>query len=255
MRTLLPFLLLLLCLDLPAQVRVSGSILLGGADPTVNGLSTEAPADALLPLGLERSGQHRTAQATWTSTWSVDLDALPNGPAAGTALLIIPPDGASGPVTLAINGGPAWPVLRTPQDTLTAEAIPPGSVLHLIHDGGAFHLMNGGQDVDRDCPAGTVMVGGRICTEIEERTAADFETAILTCAGIGARLCSWGDLVAACLQRNELGLLQMTNNYEWTASTANEDGSARVALGSSCQQMSAANTAIANFAFRCCLTR
>lgn len=255
MRPLLPFLLLLLCLDLPAQVRVSGSILLGGADPTVNGLATSAPADALLPLGLERSGQHRSAQATGTGTWSVDLDALPNGPAAGTALLIIPPDGASGPVTLAINGGPAWPVLRTPQDTLTAEAIPPGSVLHLIHDGGAFHLMNGGQDVDRDCPAGTVMVGGRICTEIEERTAADFETAVLTCAGIGARLCSWGDLVAACRRRIELGLLQMTNDLEWTASTANEDNFVRVAGGTNCEQMGTTASTGTTRTYRCCLTR
>jgi hypothetical protein len=255
MKHLLPLLPMLICMDLAGQVRVDGSIVLSGSELNVNGLATSAPADALLPLGLERSGQHRFATASGTGTWNVVLEALPNGPGAGTSLLILPPDNASGPVLISMNGGPASAVLRSPEDTLISEAIPAGSVLHIVHDGTAFQLMNGDQDLDRTCPDGSVIVGDRICTEVSERGAATFEGAALTCAGIGARLCSWADLVAACLQRDELGLLQMTNNLEWTASTANEDGSARVALGSTCLQLGAANTATASYTFRCCTTR
>jgi hypothetical protein len=257
MRHLLALLSLLSCIGLAAQVRLNGSLVLTGDDANVSGLTLEAPADALLPFELERSGQHRSAQATATGPgpWNVALEALPNGPEAGTSLLILSPTGANGPVSIVINDGPSLPVLIAPEDTLNAANIVPGSVLHVVYDGAVFHLLNGRQDLYRNCTVGQVMIGDRICMEVTERTAASFEVAAITCANSGGRMCSWADLVTGCLRRTELGLLQMTNDLEWTASSANEDGSARVALGSNCQQLSAANTATASYTFRCCITR
>ena len=97
-------------------------------------------------------------------------------------------------------------------------------------------------------------MGGQVCIEVAERASSDFQQAVLTCADQNARLCSWGELSSACQRRVELGLTNMTNNLEWTSNPANEDGSVRVALGSSCQQAGATPTT-SMYTFRCCSTR
>jgi hypothetical protein len=255
MKLLITFGLFICASALVGQVEVVGGILLTGDTSTIRGLSMDAPPDGLLPMGVERGGQHRVLQATGGNAWSAPMPNLPGGPVPGTALLVQPPGAGNGPISLAINDGASYAVMRSQVDTLYAEDIPAGHILYLVHDGTRYWVMNGIQDIELTCPTGMVALNARVCVEVQERPVSFFENAAITCVNAGSRLCSWGDLVAACTRRTSLGLVAMTNDLEWTASTANEDGSARVALGSTCQQIGAANTATTTYTFRCCSNR
>jgi hypothetical protein len=244
----------MLALQASAQVRIDGSVEFT-VPGSVSGLSpTEAP-DALLSLGTERSGAHRFGTPTAGTVWDLEMEALPNGPAAGTALLVRPPSGGEGPVLISVNGLPPLAVLKQGSDTLRAADIPMGVLLYVVHDGTSFQLMNGDQHLRRTCPTDFVSMGGQVCIGTAERAADTFEQAVLTCSDLGARLCSWGEFVAGCQQRLELGLANMTNNLEWTGSTANEDNFVRVAGGTDCQQAGTTASVGPTRAYRCCFSQ
>ena len=239
-----------------AQVHVSGSLELStDGSGKVTGLAATSAPDALLSLGTERLGAHRYAVPTLGTSWVLDMESLPNGPSRGTALLVKPPVLAEGAVLLEVNETGPFPVMRTTVDTLLASEIPTGAVLYVVFDGAVFQLLNGDQHLRRACPAGSASMGGQVCIEAAERATATFEQAILTCAGLGSRLCSWGELVAGCQRRLELGLANMTNNLEWTGNTANEDNFVRVSGGADCQQAGTTASVGPTRAYRCCYSQ
>jgi hypothetical protein len=237
------------------QARSNAPIIAGptGAGK-ITGLTSTITPNALLNLDTELQGGLRYGAPTDGEVWDIDLASLPNGSGPGTALLVKPPTGSTGKVLLRVNGSGPHAVLYAPEDTLEAQEIPPGATLYVVFDGGAYRVLNGDQHLRRSCPSGTADMGGQVCIEVGERSASGFADAVLTCADLNARLCSWGELSTGCLRRVELGLLNMTNNLEWTSNPANEDGSVRVALGSTCQQAGATPTSSIH-TFRCCSTR
>jgi hypothetical protein len=245
---------LVLSLHAAAQVRIDGSVEFT-VPGSVSGLApTEAP-DALLSLGTERVGAHRFGAPNTGVVWDLEMEALPNGPARGAALLVRPPSGGEGPVLISVNGLPPIAVLKHGRDTLLAADIPLGVLLYVVHDGIAFQLLNGDQHLRRTCPSDFVSMGGQVCIGTAERAAASFEQAVLTCSDLGARLCSWGEFVAGCQERLELGLSNMTNDLEWTGSTANEDNFVRVAGGTDCQQAGTTASVGPTRTYRCCYSQ
>ena len=76
------------------------------------------------------------------------------------------------------------------------------------------------------CPAGMTAVGGRICIENNERTAASWFTAASTCANLGYKLPTWAEWYGAM---DNVTVTDETNDWEWvdggTSNTARKVGS------------------------------
>ncbi|MEO8590191.1 MAG: hypothetical protein ABI432_12530 [Flavobacteriales bacterium] len=252
---LLMILMLWTTVTLRAQVQLDHPILLEGSEGQLNGLLESTLPHAVLTAGVEGSGTHRFAIATAGPLWNVDLPSLTTAPVEGLHLLVRSDASSAGPLSISVNGSGPYPITRGPSDPVLAEEIPPGSVLSLVFDGSVFQVMNGTAHSRRDCPAGTTGVSDQYCIEQTERDTADFFEASLICAQQGYRLCSWGEFIVACQNGAVLGLQQMTGNYEWTNSAANEDNCVRVAGNANCQQAGATFATVGTYHFRCCLSR
>jgi hypothetical protein len=261
MRHATSILSLLVSLCLHAQVLIDRPIELVGGDPAqrqVLGLPPDTSAHAVMSATTEQSGLHRTAAVSLSgTTWQVTLGSITGGLTAGTSLMVTTPDPLAGPVELAVNGLPAVPVLMAPGTPLMGDTYPQSTMLAVVYDGTAFQVMNGRVNARRPCPTGMIAVNGEYCIEPNERPATNFFQAALACMSEDRRLCSWGELVAACLSASTLGLNNMVGNWEWTRDSANEDGSVRMVLQSSCQ---AAGTRVATdttlpIVSRCCYSR
>lgn len=261
MRHATTLLLGLVSLCLQAQVLIDRPIELVGASPAqrqVLGLPQDTSASAVLSAATEQAGRHRTVAVTLSgSTWQATLGSITGGLTAGTSLMVTTPEPVEGPVELVVNGQPAVPVVMAPGAALMGDAYPQGTLLAVVYDGTAFQVMNGRVNARRPCPTGMVAVNGEYCIEPNERPASDFFQAALACMSEDRRLCSWGELVSACLSATQLGLNNMVGNWEWTRDSANENGNVRMVLQNSCQ---AAGTRVATettlpIVSRCCYSR
>lgn len=242
-------------LPLCAQVSVNKPIVLQGEVRRVEGLApSTAPAEALTG-GIAQQGvvHHATPEAG--NNWVVEHNALGQLIPNGAYLVFAVPATDSSAVTIAVNGEGPFPVLHE-NHPLHGDRLVEGTVLTVVHANGAFHVLNGNADLRRACPSGMVAVNELYCIEPQERGGGDYFQAGLACAAQGRRLCSWGELIAACQRSLSLQLIGMTNNWEWTNSTANEDNVGRIANLNSCE--SAATwlaTGSGPVAYRCCYSR
>jgi hypothetical protein len=229
-----------------------------GAQRQVLGLPPSTEGTAALNATVEGSGQHRTAWATANGTlWHADVPSLTGSLTAGTSILVATPTPFPNSVLLEVNDQPGAPVLVAPGIALTGDAYPEGTLLSLVYDGTNFHVMNGRANARKPCPSGMVAVNSDYCIEPTERAASNFFDASLACISADRRLCSWGELIGACQLATQLGLVGMTGNWEWTRDSANEAGTARMALESNCQ---ATGTRVASdstlpIVSRCCYSR
>ena len=107
----------------------------------------------------------------------------------------------------------------------------------------------------RPCPAGFAQVNELYCIEISERDTLDFRDASVACGTADARLCTWGEWYAACVQGATLGLSDLTGNWEWTNSAANSDNGVRNVGYASCSHAGVTNGYTVARNFRCCFRR
>ncbi|MEZ4739553.1 MAG: hypothetical protein R2818_09435 [Flavobacteriales bacterium] len=244
--------------ELSAQVSVDGPILLTGTtneDRQVTGLPSSTGPDHVLTAGVVQGGAAEYAAAVNGTSWNIDLPAFGTSPSAGTHLIVRAPAPSAGPIQLQLNGSGPYPVLRGLQP-MNGTELTEGRLLSLVFDGSAFQVLNGKADQRRDCPTNMVDVNGQFCMELTERGSTDFFTAALNCSAQDRRMCSWSEFHVACLRATELALTGMTNNWEWTNNTANEDNSVRVVGSGSC--ISAGNGISVGSVprtYRCCYTR
>ncbi|MBL7983261.1 MAG: hypothetical protein JNL52_15775 [Flavobacteriales bacterium] len=261
MRTFSTSLTLVLACTTLAQVSVDRPVQLTGTGPEqrqVTGLPASIAPSAVLATGTEQTGQHRNANTTLNgANWHAVLPALVGPATAGTQLLVTTPSASGGLVSLEVNDQAAVPVLAAPGVPLAGDAYPAGTILSLVYDGAAYHVMNGRANARRSCPDGMVAVNEQYCIEPDERGASNYFQASLACISADRRLCSWGELYAACVAASSLGLNNMVGNWEWTRDSANEDGNIRMALQNSC---AAASTRLATdttlpIVSRCCYSR
>ncbi|MBK9763842.1 MAG: hypothetical protein IPO87_10875 [Flavobacteriales bacterium] len=254
--------LLFLTLTLPlatlAQVHVDHAIELTGsgmADRQVLGLPGSTEPNAVLTAGTEQRGDARTAIVGAGSTWNLDLPGLGTTPAIGTHVVVKAPVPTPGPIALTLNGTALIP-LRKGDLVVDGSSVTEGEMLSMVFTGSVFQLINGRTDLRRNCPSGMVAVNAQYCIEPTERPASDFFQAGLLCAGQDRRLCTWGEWYAACQQATALGLVGMTNNYEWTNNTSNENNSVRITGQDLCESVgNGLATGSAARPARCCYTR
>ncbi len=257
-RTLL--LPLLLCSGLlQAQLRVDAPIVLDGAQPghrQVVGLADAIAPQHALNVRTLRDAPYRYAEVTDGSGWTVELDPGAGALTAGTTLLLQTTVANSGALTITVNGQGPYSVSRGPGLALRAGDIVAGATVHVVFDGTEFQLISGRRRAPRACPSGSVAVNDEYCIDTGRRGAGLLDSASVVCGDLNGQLCSWGQWYAACLRATELGLTNMTGQWEWANSAANADGSARTMGYASCTH---AGLGLAfgttSYNYRCCYRR
>lgn len=238
-----------------AQVLLDKPLLLEGGGRRIQGIaSSTAPAEAL-NAEVAQGNTAQTALVVSGNMWTIELPAFGAQPTTGAHLVVRVPVVSPAPISITLNGSGPYQVFHEGLP-LTGEGLVEGGMLSVVFNAGGFHVLNGPHYSRRTCPTGTVAVSDQFCIETSERGSGDYFQAGLACAGDGLRLCSWGEFVAACGQSSALQLTGMTNNWEWTGSTANEDNCGRVVGLGSCEVAGTwFSTGNGPLAFRCCYTR
>lgn len=256
--------LTILCLvslvgTMSGQVTIDNSIELIAPDDAqrqVLGIPALVEPSAVQSAQQEQSNAHRTATAAVeAAVWVIGLSGLDTAPMPGTHLVVIAPEQSQpGEVLLQVNQHGPFVVVHRVGEPLVGEEVTPGAPLSLLFDGTRFHSLGGTVHRRRACPTGMVGVTEQFCTEIDERAPATFFEAARTCTEAGMRLCTWGEWFNACQLRVALGLQNMTDNWEFTDDTANEDNTVRF-VGPSCTNAGTFLVSNGPQAYRCCLSK
>jgi len=239
--------------SLDKPLRLTGS---GPAQRQITGLQISNEPGAVLTADVEQRGAFRLTAPSAGTTWSAGLSALINAPAAGLHMVVSSPVPTPGSISVVVNGHGPYLLLDGDGQPVDGELIAEGTMLSIVHDGTAFRLLNGGVAPRHPCAPGTVQVNDAYCISENEYPASDFFAAVTTCGDLGLRLCGWGEFVAACQRAGTIGMLDGTNNWEWTNDASNENGSARIVGAGSC--LSAGNSIVVNSTlrnFHCCYSR
>ncbi len=257
MRSLIISLCMGMLPQLHAQVRVDAPIEFTGADPEqrqMHGLPTTTGSGALLNAEMELAGIHRHATPAPGTIWEITLPALTNAPEPGTWITVQAPAPAEGSLQISINGSAPYAITHGASAPVQGASVPEGSMLSLVFDGTGFQLLNGARSALKICPAGMVAVNDQYCIELQMRPAGTFWEASMSCASAGARMCSWGEFYSACTQAGQLGITDLTSDWEWTNNTGNENNYARVVGIPSCYGAGVV-LATESRKYRCCLSR
>lgn len=125
-------------------------------------------------------------------------------------------------VYIEINSsGVYYPLSKKGIDPLDTSDIVIGQVVSIIFDGTRFQVFS---DLNRSCPNGFIKVNAEYCIEPVENNAKFFWAAIKDCGLQNSRVCSWGEWYYACQQSVALGILDMTDNWEWIDGGGNSLG-------------------------------
>lgn len=214
--------------------------------------ASSAPTE-VLSSATEQAGVHRFNASVSSSTWDVPLVSLTDA-RPGTQLVLIAPEMGSEAVLIGLNGNLPLPLEWVPGEAVLGTDLDAGTAVSVIYTGSSFQMLNGAELRRRDCPSGMAAVNTQYCIDQNENTASDLVQASITCATAGKRLCYWGEYHAACVVSASLGITSMTDNWEWTNNTSNEDNSVRrVGYGSCTNAGNGLMTGSATF--HCCFTR
>lgn len=262
MRSITCFLTLLIATGWSiGQVAMDGRLILAAPDAQqrqVLGLPPSVLSGDVLTGAVDQSGAlaFGVASSNTPESWQATIEGIPQQLLPGTHVLIEVPESDAGAVTLNINGTGDRPVILRGGTPMPGDLYDAGSLLSLVFDGSSFQLMNGPVHRRRECQTGMVQVNESTCIDVNEHpNALTFFDAVLVCIQQNKRMCSWGDWHTACRKANELGLMSMENNGEWTANTANYDGAVRIVGDGNCYTGGTENTAVGIRFFRCCIPR
>lgn len=128
--------------------------------------------------------------------------------------------------------------------------------------GDTIHLSDGGGYVVLDnlssngCPIGSVAVNEEYCIEIDETSGYNWANALRRCAENNGHLCSPAEWVYACQIKNQLGLLNMTNNFEWINDATSDINNDFFQAGlNGCTEFSHNGQYEMSYRHRCCYSR
>lgn len=250
--------LLVLCSFAQAQLAVDKPIVLSGGagERHIAGLPDGTAPEHALNAGTLLAGTYLYCQASGTNALTANTNPSFATPVAGQNLLVAITAANTGAVTIAVNGGSAIDVVKNGGQSLEAGDLLPGMVASLVFDGSAYQLTNARRIARRDCPSGFTQVTDLYCIEPTSHDTLYLDSASVVCGTMNARICTWGEWYFACTQQANLSLQNMGNQWEWTNSTANGVGAARVVGATSCTH-SGVGPAFNTLArkFRCCYDR
>jgi hypothetical protein len=135
---------------------------------------------------------------------------------------------------------------------LLANEIVKDQIFKVIYTGTYFMLVSPSA---LKCPTGFVNVNDNFCIEPDERAATTYLSAVDSCFSINAHLCTWGQWYYAC-QKTSLGLLNMTNNYEYIDDTSDHSNTVLISGNGSCTTTySFTITDKGTYSYRCCYNK
>jgi len=254
-RTLLPCCLIACAAH--AQVRVDKPVVLTAADPaqrTVEGLAPAQDAQGLITLDGARSGRYHWGQASGTGM-AIQLALTPpaDAYANGMELRFLPVAPGLGPVTVNVDGLGARRIYRSDGLPVSAGLLVPGTVTTLVYADTAFFLSGRAPSA---CPDGFLPVNGQYCIQRNDTVNVSYFTATRWCNDRGARLCSYGEYIHACTER-QAEMEGMFNDWEWIDDTSDHTHTADMAGRWVCHSISGLGMVENdnNYArVRCCLT-
>lgn len=158
----------------------------------------------------------------------------------------------SGPLYISINENIPVILKRNYFDSLRPNDIELGLSYSIIYEGNYFQLTT---PVNNKCPNGFTPVNEKYCIQTDEApVVTNFYDAALYCQSNGYRVCSWGEWYYAC-QKSGLGLLNMTNNFEWVNENCNAAGSALNIGNGNCETSAPSSASTQLRRFRCCYSK
>jgi hypothetical protein len=241
-----------------AQVGMDKPLILTGtapADRQVTGLAAPVDTQDAMPAGTLQGGTHLFAPVTGQA-WIVNLQPAPAAMERGTRLTLLSQDSITGPVTLELNGQGPFDVVKDGASPLSAGDVRAGAMVELLFDGTAFQLMSGRASLQRDCPTGFVAVNQRYCIGQVQHDTLAFDQAASYCASLDATLCTWGEWYNACTKATQLGITDLTGDWEWTNDAASADGYVRQVGNLTCSHTSVKLAfSPPGLRFRCCMRR
>ncbi|MBL8000646.1 MAG: hypothetical protein JNL05_01685 [Flavobacteriales bacterium] len=241
-----------------AQVGIDRPLILTGAAPAdrqVTGLTAPVDPEDAMQAGTLQNGSHLFAAVTGQA-WNVNLEPAPTTVQRGTRLTLLSQDSITGPVTVQVNGQGPFDVVKDGAVPLNAGDVRAGAMVELLFDGTAFHLISGRASVVRDCPTGFVPVNQRYCIGQVQHDTLAFDQAAAHCASLDATLCTWGEWYNACTKAAQLGITDLTGDWEWTNDAASADGYVRQVGNLSCSHTSVKLAfGPPGLRFRCCMRR
>lgn len=190
--------------------------------------------------------------ATGVDTIALNLALTPDSLKPGMLIGFRAPATINRAVMLAYNSQ-YYHLLSDEAAALKHAQIAAGQMVYCLFDGTSFQLVN---TVLPFCPTGFTQVNNRYCIETDEHPLNYFWDAVNYCAGIDAKICTWGEWYYACTQTG-LGLLNMTTNYEWV-DDAGDHTQFAIAVGSGGTCTLNTSISVAGFSpankknFRCC---
>lgn len=244
-------LLSILCLQAFGQINTNKPIILNSQDKQIYNLGTPTAVDHAVNVKTLQDNTLLYSTASGTDTIAVNLTPALTAYERGTTVYLKAANTNTGAVLVNVNQLGLVPVKKNVNRDLTKGNIRAGEIIAIVFDGVNFQLISNNV---RSCPSGFVDVNSDYCIEQNERAAQYFFPAQVICSDLGYRLCSWGEWYYAC-QNTSLSLNTMTNNYEWTNDSANEDDYVRVVGNNSCKAAGNLNGVTFMQPFRCCFSK
>ena len=237
---------------------------LDGADDAkrqVIGLSTPVAPDAAVSVDASRGSATTYAVVSGSVVLIGDLVPPPPAYAPGMIVNIMPTQTNEASVMLDLNGLGARLIINRIGLPLDSAALPVGKPARLIYDGQSFRVLS---SLLMPCPSGYYAAGREYCIESAANSDTTFYGSAYECRVKGARLCTMGEWVNACLANP--AFIGTVLSPEWVDSAANDnDGAKRVggpgdginggATGIDCLYGGWAPYGTGSSRFRCCTNR
>jgi hypothetical protein len=260
---LIPFLFPFFCIS--QVIRIDDKIIMTGDTQDKRKISNVASAQNEADAINDRmllSGAINFASATGSAdTIHLSIFPLPLAINKGLLLTFVSPISNNGKVVADINGnGIYFELTKKISESLDSANISAGQVVSMVYDGSNFQIYS---EIKKSCPQGFVKANNEFCITPLEPAPVYFWSAIKNCGNKNARVCSWGEWYYACLKSDELGMSNMTDNFEWLDAGGNSlaisSNTGLMAGDSTCVKInssitdSTVNTSQANpKPYRCC---
>lgn len=239
-----------------AQIIIDHNIEMTNGQDTgrqIRGLAYPVDSSDAVNVAAIQNGGLMYSASTGINDLSVNLLPALNSYQVGLKINLQPQSVNTGPVTLEVNGlGPVPVTIKN--NFLKGGELKAGQIVTALYNGSSFEIIS---RTDYDCPAGFVAVNENYCIESNERAAELYYGAVNVCYSMDARLCSWGEWYYAC-QNASLGLLNMTNNWEYTEDTSNHTHTAFIVGLGSCIENTTNGGIPGNavkYTYRCCFSK
>ncbi|HRD51407.1 MAG TPA: hypothetical protein PKY96_02045 [Flavobacteriales bacterium] len=244
--------------DVPVRIELDGA-----EEPKrqVIGLAPPLAPDAAVSVDASRNSSTTFTSVAGSAVFTGTLVPPPAGYAPGMILSIVPSQTNEHGVLLDLNGLGPRPIINRSGLPVDSAALPVGKPARLMYDGQAFRVLS---SLLVPCPAGYATAGREYCIESVPNPDTTFYGAVYVCRMKGARLCTMGEWVNACLANP--AFIGTVLSHEWVDSAANNnDGAKRVggpgdgisggATGIDCLFGGWASYNAGSSRFRCCTNR